>query len=282
MSTFVDRRGTRIHYDRILPDGEPRGAVHVLHGVGEHAGRYAALLEALAAAGWAAYADDHLGHGRTGMEQHGSAELLGRLGPGGHAAAVDAAWHMSQIAREENPGKPLVILGHSWGSFLTQKLVNAHPGAYDAVVLVGSSLLWAGWLNAGPLNKLWAGPSAKGNEWISEDPAVQDAAIADPLTVQQPLLKLFGLAGALALYGLPARNLPDTPVLLLVGRDDSVGGPRSVHKLAAAYRRRSGFTDVTTHVYSGRHEILNGFEQARVRSDILSWLDARFPRDSSR
>ena len=281
MSTFVDHLGTRIHYDRVLPDGEPRGAVHVLHGVGEHAGRYATLLAALADAGWAAYADDHRGHGRTGMEQHGSAARLGTLGRGGHAAAVEAAWRMSQIAREENPAGPLVILGHSWGSFLTQKLVNAHPGAYDGIILVGSSLRWPGSLNAGPLNKPWAGVGAKGNEWICEDPAVQDAALADPFTVQQPLVKLFGVLGAAQIFGLPARNLPDTPTLLMVGRDDTVGGPRSVHKLAAAYRKRSGFTDVTTHVYNGRHEILNGYEQEKVRRDILSWLDARFPRVSS-
>ncbi|GGF40293.1 alpha/beta hydrolase [Microbacterium sorbitolivorans] len=279
MSTFVDSLGTRIHYDRVLPEGEPRGAVHVLHGVGEHAGRYAPLLEALAAAGWAAYADDHRGHGRTGMEQHGSVDLLGRLGKGGHSAAVESAWEMSQLARSENPGKPLIILGHSWGSFLTQKLVNAHPGAYDAVILIGSSLRWPGSLNSGPLNKPWAGPDVKGNEWICEDPAVQDDALADPLTVQKPLVQLFGVLGAAQLFGLPARGLPDTPTLLLVGRDDTVGGPRSVHKLAAAYRKRSGFTDVTTHVYNGRHEILNGFEQATVRADILSWLEAHFPRE---
>src|SRR5690606_23035415 len=83
-------------------------------------------------------------------------------------------------------------------------------------------------------------------------PRVQDNALADPLTVQVPLMKLFGIAGALALLGLPARGLPDTPTLLLVGRDDTVGGPRSVHRLAAAYRRRARFTDVTTHVTDGR------------------------------
>ncbi|NHI15712.1 alpha/beta fold hydrolase [Microbacterium excoecariae] len=278
MASFVDRLGTRIHYDVRRPDGPPRGVVHVLHGVGEHAGRYGALLDALAAAGWAAYADDHRGHGRTGMEQHGRAERLARLGAGGHRAAEDAAWRMSQIARDENPGVPLVVLGHSWGSFLAQILVNDHPGAYDGIVLVGSALRWPGSLNAAPLNARWAAPGAKGNEWISEDPAVQDAALADPLTTQTPLAKAFGPWNTLRLVGRPRRGLPDTPTLLLVGRDDAVGGPRSVHRLAEAYRRRSGFTDVTTHVYEGRHEILNGFVQERVRADILGWLDARFPR----
>lgn len=277
MTSFVDHLGTRIHYDRAAPDGEPRGAVHVLHGVGEHAGRYRTLLEALAGAGWAAYADDHRGHGRTGIEQHRDPAKLGTLGRGGYRAAMDSAWRMSQIARDENPTGPFVVLGHSWGSFLAQALVNDHPGAYDGIVLVGSALRWPGVLNAAPLNKRWDGPGAQGNEWISEDPAVQDAARADPLTVQRSLVELFGLANAAQIYGRPARGLPDTPTLLLVGRDDSVGGPRAVHKLAEAYRTRSGFTDVTTRVYDGRHEILNGFQQERVRADILAWLDARFP-----
>lgn len=276
MAEFVDRRGARIFYDRWEPEGEPRGIVHVLHGVGEHAGRYRALAEALAASGWIVYADDHRGHGRTGMRQHGSADLLSHLGEGGHRAAEDAAWQMSEIARSENPDLPFAILGHSWGSFLTQILVNDHPGAYDAVVLVGSSLRLPGYLNTGPLNARWDGPDAKGNEWISEDPAVQDAARADPLTSQTPLAEAFGVWNGLRLFGRPAKGLPDTPLLLMVGRDDPVGGPRAVHALAEAYRERSGFTDVTTLVYSGRHEILNGYEQERVRADILAWLDARF------
>ncbi|WP_156761173.1 alpha/beta fold hydrolase [Microbacterium karelineae] len=277
MAEFVDRRGATIYYDRYEPEGEPRGVVHVLHGVGEHAGRYRALAEALAGAGWVVYADDHRGHGRTGMRQHGSADLLAHLGEGGHRAAEEAAWQMSEIARTENPGLPFVILGHSWGSFLTQIIVNDHPGAHDGIVLVGSALRWPGYLNAMPLNARWDGPDAKGNEWICEDPAVQDAALADPLQTQTPLAKAFGPLNTLRLIGRPEKDLPDRPLLLMVGRDDPVGGPRAVHALADAYRERSGFTDVTTRVYAGRHEILNGYVQEQVRADILAWLAARFP-----
>ena len=64
----------------------------------------------------------------------------------------------------------------------------------------------------------------------------------------------------------------------MVGRDDTVGGPRSVHRLADAYRTRSGLADVTTLVYpDARHEIFNEAMQADVRADLLAWLDARFP-----
>ncbi|GAA4783954.1 alpha/beta fold hydrolase [Microbacterium gilvum] len=282
MPEFADAYGVAIVYDVYEPEGTPRGVVQVLHGVGEHAGRYAALADELAAAGWVVYADDHRGHGRTGMRQHGTAEKLGRLGVGGHRAAVAAVRQLSEHIRAERPGLPLVLLGHSWGSFLAQILFDRHPGAYDAVVLVGSSLRWPGSLNAGDLNARWKTPEANGVEWLSTDEAVQRAFLADPLTVDVPLAKLFGVADTLRLVGRPRRGLrreagADVPVLLLVGRDDSVGGPRSVHRLADAYRRRAGLSDVTVHVYDGRHEILNEPVQGEVRSDIVAWLDARFP-----
>lgn len=282
MPEFVDAHGVAIVYDVHEPDGEPRGVVQVLHGVGEHAGRYAALAEALTRAGYVVYADDHRGHGRTGMRQHGDPAKLGRLGVGGHRAAVDAVWQLTRRIRDERPGLPLVLLGHSWGSFLAQILFDAHPDAYDAVILVGSSLRWPGALNPGDLNAPWKAPDATGVEWLSTDPAVQKAFLDDPLTVDVPLVKLFGVVEAARIYGRPRRDLreragADVPVLLLVGRDDTVGGPRGVHRLAKAYRERAGLTDVTTLVYDGRHEILNEPVQGRVRADILAWLDARLP-----
>ncbi len=285
---FTDSFGVAIVYDvhpAHVPEGtRPRGVVQLLHGVGEHAGRYAALIEALTAAGFVVYADDHRGHGRTGIRQHGGPARLGKLGKGGLRAAKAAVWQLTGIIREENPGLPLVLFGHSWGSFLAQMLVNEHPEAWDAVVLSGSALRTPGALNAAPLNAAWAGPGAHGLEWLSRDPAVWEAFRDDPLTTETPLLKLFGVADALRLYGRPAPDLPSRmPLLLQVGRDDPVGGPRSVHRLADEYRRRSGLTDVTVLVYPGaRHEIYNEPEQAEVRADLLAWLDDRIPPTAAR
>lgn len=275
---YTDAQGITIVYDVHEAATEPRAVVQLLHGVGEHAGRYGALVEALNAEGYTVYADDHRGHGRTGMKQHGGdASRLGRLGRGGLPAAVAAVWQLTQRIRAEHPDLPLVLLGHSWGSFLAQILVNEHPDAYDALVLSGSALRWPGSLNSGPLNKSWRGPGATGVEWLSSDLEVGRAFLADPLTTDVPLLKLFGPLDAARLYGRPRRNLGrDIPTLLMVGRDDPVGGPRSVHRLADAYRTRSGFTDVTTLVYpAARHEIFNEVMQNDVRGDLIAWLDKR-------
>lgn len=277
---FIDAHGIAIVYD-VHEAAEPaRGVVQLLHGVGEHAGRYGALITALTGAGFHVYADDHRGHGRTGIRQHDGPAKLGRLGPGGLHAARDAVWQLTGIIRSEHPDLPLVLLGHSWGSFLAQMLVDRHPEAWDAVILSGSALRTPTMLNARPLNARWAGADATGLEWLSRDPEVGRAFADDPLTTDEPLLKLFGPIEALKLYGRPKRDLGhDIPMLLMVGRDDSVGGPRSVHRLADDYRRRSGMTDVTTLVYpDARHEIFNEPQQERVRADLLAWLDARFPR----
>lgn len=279
MPEYTDVHGVEIVYDLATPVTTPRGVIHLLHGVGEHAGRYSALIGALTDAGFIVYADDHRGHGRTGMRQHGGSERLGRLGPGGLRATIDAVWQLSEMARAEHPDLPFILLGHSWGSFLAQILVNRHAAGIDGLILSGSALRWPGSLNSGDLNAPWQGPDAGGMEWLSTDPAVAEQFLADPLTTSTPLAKLFGPLDTLRLIGKPGRHLErDVPTLIMVGREDTVGGPRSNHRLADAYRTRSGFTDVTTLVYPGaRHEIFNEPQQAEVRADLLAWLDARFP-----
>ncbi|MGR6740942.1 alpha/beta fold hydrolase [Microbacterium sp. F1-18] len=280
MPEFTDAHGVAIVYDIHPAQGEQRAVVQLLHGVGEHAGRYAELAGVLAAAGFTVYADDHRGHGRTGIRQHGDPRKLGRLGRGGLHAARDSCAELTCIIERDHPGAPIVLLGHSWGSFLAQMLFDDRPDAYAGLVLSGSALRWPGSLNSGDLNAPWKAPGATGVEWLSTDAAVQRDFLDDPLTTTTPLPRLFGPLETLKLIGRPRRDLGvDVPVLLMVGRDDTVGGPRSVHRLADAYRTRSGLTDVTTLVYPGaRHEIFNEAVRADVQADLLAWLDARFPR----
>jgi alpha-beta hydrolase superfamily lysophospholipase len=281
---FTDTHGIAIVYDVYEAQGEARGVVQLLHGVGEHAGRYEALIAELTAAGFHVYADDHRGHGRTGIRQWNGPARLGHLGKGGMRATVAACWQLTQIIQSERPGLPIVLLGHSWGSFLSQMLFNQHPEAYSAVILSGSAYRTPTDMNPLPLNKQWDGPDADGLEWLSRDSAVWQAFHDDPLTVETPLLKLFGPIEAARMYGRPKKDLGrDVPVLLLVGRDDPVGGPHSVHKLADAYRNRSGLSDVTTLVYAdARHEIFNELQQDQVRADVLAWLDRHVPAASTR
>ncbi|WP_314504527.1 alpha/beta fold hydrolase [uncultured Microbacterium sp.] len=283
MPEFTDAHGIAIVYDVHPAQTTPRGVVQLCHGYGEHAGRYEVLIGALTAAGFTVYADDHRGHGRTGMRQHqGDRSQLGKLGPGGVPAAVDAVWMFTEIIRKENPDQPLVLFGHSWGSFIAQMLLNRHPDAYDMVVLSATVYRQLGSGNLGDLNERWKAPDATGMEWLSADGEVVRGFIADPLCTTVPMGKTFGLFGQLQMMGKPRRKLRelagDVPILLMVGRDDAVGGPRSVHRLADSYRTRAGLTDVTTYVYpDARHEIFNELTSDKVRADLVAWLDARLP-----
>ncbi|WP_431804369.1 alpha/beta hydrolase [Microbacterium sp. bgisy203] len=278
--TYTDARGVEIVFDHYAAATEPRAVVQLLHGIGEHARRYGNLIDALTADGYVVYADDHRGHGRTGERQHGGdPDKIGHLGVGGLRATVDALWQFTQLIRAENPDLPLIILGHSWGSFMTQRLFDKHTDSYDAVVLSGSAYRMLGYMNVGNLNKRWESKTSNGTEWMASDPAVGEAFLADPYGTTEPMQRLFSLPDQMRILGRPARDIrPQRPVLLMVGEDDSLGGPRSINKLADVYRTRSGLDDVTVIVYPGaRHEIFNEPIQGDVRDDLLAWLDKRIP-----
>jgi len=276
---FVDAHGVEIHYYRWAP-GRPRAAVQIAHGLGEHALRWERVAQELAAEGYAVYADDHRGHGRTGIEQHGGdASRLGRLGPGGMPATVEAVRRLTTIVREENPDVPLVLFGHSWGSLLAQMIVNDHSGDYDALVLSGTAYRTPRHMNSGDLNARHRHLGATGYEWLSRDPLVAEAFADDPLAFTADARRLFGVRDAVRLLGRPRRALPnDIPLLIQVGSDDTLGGTRSAELLAESYLRRSRLSDVELIVYTdARHEIYNETNRDEVTADLIGWLDDRLP-----
>lgn len=276
--TYDDAHGVTIHY-RWWPHPAPRAVVQIAHGVGEHSGRYVELAEALHSAGYSVAADDHRGHGRTGLEQHGGdASRLGLLGPGGLRATEEAISQLTRVLADENPGIPIVLLGHSWGSLMAQRIVNRRSADYAALVLSGTAYRLPGWMNAGDLAARHRLPGGLGLEWLSRDEEVWQRFHDDPLTFTTPLAKRIGLRDTLRLVGRPARDLPHRlPLLLVVGADDSLGGERSVRALAQAYRRRSKLDDVTVRVYpEARHELFQELNRADVTAGLVAWLDERF------
>lgn len=276
-STFVDLQGVTIHSYTWKP-GKPKAVVLIAHGLGEHALRYEHVAQRLVGAGYAVWAIDQRGHGATGIEQHGGdLSKLGKLGPGGMRAAVGDLVSAIKRIRGEHPGLPVAILGHSWGSLLTQLLLNGHDRLVDAAVLSGSAYRLPGWMKARDLNARHTHLGDTGFEWLSRDQAVIDAFVEDPLTFPADSLAAFGLPYGLRLYGVPARRIrADLPILIAGGSDDTLGGTKSLQRLAEAYRSRAGLTDVTVTVYPGaRHEILNEINRAKVLDDIVVWLDER-------
>jgi alpha-beta hydrolase superfamily lysophospholipase len=274
-SSFVDAHGVEIVYSTWRA-GRPKGIVQLAHGVGEHSLRYEPLAQDLVRSGYTVVANDHRGHGRTGILQwEDDRSKLGRLGPGGLRAAIAAVEQMSTVARADSPGLPLVLLGHSWGSLMAQRIVNTSSESYEGVVLSGSAYRMPGSMNGGDLNKRHAALGPTRFEWLTRDRAVIDAMGVDPLAVEADVIGLFGLADTLRLLGVPRRGIPhDLPMLLQVGSDDPLGGPKSVQRLAQAYRRRGRLSDVTVQVYEGaRHEVYNETNRDEVIYHLVEWLD---------
>jgi alpha-beta hydrolase superfamily lysophospholipase len=276
-NTFVDAEGVTIHYHSWAAEN-PKAVVQIAHGLGEYAARYEYFAQALVAAGYSVYADDHRGHGQTGLEQHGGdASKLGRLGPGGLRATIAAIRQFTSIIRAGHPGLLLAVIGQSWGSLMVQTIVNQHASDYDAVILAGTAHRVPGSMNSGQLNAKHKHLGTTGYEWLSRDAAVSKAFLDDPLTFYADVLKLFGLADGLRLFGAPAKHIEkDVPLLIVIGSEDSLGGERSVRNLAKAYLTRSKLTDVEVIVYAdARHDLFNETNRDEVNADIVKWLSQR-------
>lgn len=277
---FIDSYGVTIHYHYWSPTKAPKAIVQLAHGLGEHALRYEALVEALVKAGYEVWADEHRGHGATGLEQwRRDHAKLGKLGPGGLRATIRALRNFTEVISENRPDVPIVFLGHSWGSLMGQILLNKGEGhRYAGMVLTGTAYRMPGFMNAGELNARHKHLGDIGAEWLSRDVAVHTAWKADPLTFVANTLKLFGPLDAARLIGWPRRRDITIPLLLMVGSDDSLGGEVSAKKLADAYVA-TGVDDVELIVYEGaRHEVFNETNAADVRADLIAWLDGRLSR----
>ncbi len=260
--------------------GEQRAIVQIAHGLAEHAARYGRFAEALNEAGYLVFATDHRGHGRTGQDQ------LGDFGAAGFDGLIaDVAQYGAAIAAD-HPGTPLVLFGHSMGSFAAQAVMIDHSDQYAAVVLSGSTamdVLAAGMADADPdepagLEAFNVGFEHRtGYEWLSRDEAEVDAYVADPWcgfdVPDDTLPQLFGPAERLADPDELAKIRDDLPILVTSGRADPLAGDGQLVALLGGRYEEAGVTDVTVTVYDGaRHEILNETNRDEVTADIIAWI----------
>src|ERR1700726_2476153 len=159
-----------------------RGIVQIAHGMGEHALRYRPIAHALVEAGYVVYANDHRGHGELAAQ----ANAIGDFGPGGFPVLVDDMARVTQAVRDADNGKPIVLLGHSMGSFAAQLYLLDHSELLDGVALSGTTALDL--LGAAAMEGRWKlddlnvsfEPARTPVDWLSRDKAVVDAYIADP------------------------------------------------------------------------------------------------------
>jgi alpha-beta hydrolase superfamily lysophospholipase len=291
------RDGVALFIYRWLPEQAPKAIVQIAHGWAEHAARYARVAEALCREGYAVYADDHRGHGRTAIMP---ADLGFFAESDGWNKCVDDLWQLSQRIRADHPQTPVVIFGHSLGSFMVQQFICDHGDAVVAAVLSGSNgkppataplgLLVARLerLRVGahgkspPLQRLFFGafnkpfsPARTSFDWLSRDPAEVDKYIADPLCGFDSHVQLFiDILRALPALSRSSRQacIPKSlPIYIFRGSADPVGA--NIDQLLAAYRA-AGLRNVTYRLYpDGRHEMLNEVNRDEVTRDLIVWLD---------
>lgn len=282
--TFRGGDGTDVAAYRWLPDGAPRGILQLTHGMGEHMLRYAPLATALTDRGFVVQGQDHRGHGATAgtPDRHG---VLGETGWDGLVGDIDV---LVGIGRDTYPGVPLVLLGHSMGSFAVQQYLPAHSDRIDAVVLSGTGLLdllepaldLSGPLDLSSFNAPFE--DRTGFEWLSRDPAQVDLYVADErcgFGLDTPgTVAMFTAARSLADPRTLGRIRGDLPVYITVGDHDPVNaGLALVNPMPERYRA-AGLSDVTLRVWpDARHEVFNESNRDEIVADLLAWLDRVVP-----
>lgn len=280
ISSIAASDGNPIKLYRWKSSAPIRGIVQLAHGMGEHALRYRPIAEFLAKAGYAVYVNDHRGHG----ELAATAGKLGDFGPGGFAALVDDMANVSRAVREAEKGKPLVLMGHSMGSFAAQLYMLDHSALVDGVALSGSAAVDL--LGAAAMSGRWKledlnasfEPARTPFDWLSRDKAVVDAYLADPLcgfnVNAESYGSLFAAAPRLADASAISQIRKDLPVFLFAGDRDPVNaGLTWLQPLIDRYRD-AGLRDVSWHIYGdARHEVLNETNRPEVLANLQAWID---------
>lgn len=284
-----------------LRKGEKAKAViHLSHGMSEHSARYAYLALHLNAAGFIVVAHDHRGHG---LSVTGS-EALGHFADyDGWEKVIADVKQVNQYIKQKFPDLPIVLFGHSMGSFIAQYYAIQHPDSIAALILCGGSLIpdymsqslsWAG-----QLEKLYRGkrsanhgihaltfkkynrlfkPNRTECDWLSRDPQQVDFYVADPLCgfLCSSQLWLDFAYGVQKLFTPSFHSqLPkEIPYYLIAGSKDGVSNFGKDFKKLSVRIKKMGVKNITTRLYpDARHELFNETNRDEVIRDLINWLN---------
>jgi alpha-beta hydrolase superfamily lysophospholipase len=276
--TYPSADGTQITAYKWAPPGEPLAVVQITHGMGEHARRYDHVARAFNDAGYVVYAQDHRGHGAS------MASGPGELGDGGWAALLDDIGRLTTVIRAEYPGRPVVLLAHSMGSFAVQQYLLDHSSDTDAVILTGTAaidLLEPALDLDQPLDlTMFNAPFAPARtdyDWLSRDETIVDAYVADPhcgFGLDPASGKqMFTGARRLADPAQVAAIRHDLPVYIAAGEKDPANAGLSLLTPVRDRFEAAGLNDVTMVTYlDARHEILNETNRDEVLGAMIDWV----------
>ncbi|GAV26069.1 alpha/beta hydrolase [Carboxydothermus islandicus] len=301
---FKASDGKEIYCYRWVPDKQQklRAIVYIAHGMAETAARYERFALALTKEGYLVFAHDHRGHGKTAK----SIEEIGYLGPDGFNRMVQDMKELIGFVKNENPELPIILFGHSMGSFLAQRYITLYGETLDGVILSGTSCAPGPIVNLGiflakkevekygpkhrsvRLTKLSFGnynkkfkPNRTEFDWLSRDAEEVDKYINDPycggvFTASFYYDFLRGLKETFRRENL-AKIPKELPIFIFSGDMDPVGNMgRGVLKLIKTYEKL-GLKNLAYRLYpGGRHEMLNEINREEVVGDIINWLNKLF------
>lgn len=299
--------GTEIHVMRWIPDGDIKGVIQLSHGMSEHSLRYDKMGCIFAEAGWVLCAHDHRGHGKTAQK----AEALekGKFGyladKNGFDTVTEDLLEVTLSLKADFPQKKCFLLGHSFGSIVSQNFMEKYGDEIDGAVLCGTTGPRQGLMRGAKivfgLNALLLGKKHRSSldarlaffgynsrvprpkkpfSWLSKNDFNVQMYEADQWCGILPTAEFF-LEIVRGLYKVhqpkAIKKIPkDLPVYFIYGSDDPVGSyGKTIKKLIAEYKK-NGMSDVSEKVWQGdRHEIFNELDGEEVMADTLAWIEAR-------
>jgi lysophospholipase len=270
-SYFKTRDNLRLYYERHVPK-KSRAVLVFHHGLNEHSGRYAHVVERFGA-DFSVYVFDSRGHGRSdGLRSYASSI-------GDFTADLD---EFLKLIRGENPDADIFLVGHSMGGQIALNYLADYPRHPLSGVVTSSANVRIGW-NVNPIKravgfklaKYWPRfrfPGEVDPKWISHDPAVVEAYRNDPLVPQYVTAAIAAavLENQTALIGKAQRI--KMPALLMHAGDDRISSPKGT----ADFFAKMASKDKTLKIYEGLyHELFNELEKERVFDDVEAWLKKR-------
>ncbi|MGD0352793.1 MAG: lysophospholipase [Dehalococcoidia bacterium] len=266
---FVGYKGLKLYYQYWLPDKKPKAVLLVAHGLAEHSGRYKNLVDYFVPKGYAVYALDHRGHGKS----EGTRSYVDNF----NDYLIDLKTFFDMV-RKDNKNARIFLFGHSLGGTIATAYAVEHQEDLAGLILSGSSLVpttsvspallaMAGIVSA-LLPKM--GVTVLDASFISRDKAVVDAYVNDPLVFRGKVPARTGAELARMWKQLP-EQMPriKLPVLIMHGFADQLSDPRGSKLLF----ERVGSKDKTLKLYDNcYHEICNEPEREQVFVDMEAWL----------